>query len=378
MAGDSTRIRVLHVTFSMDFGGTEQVIAQLVRGLPEAEFVSLVACIDGNIGPMADAMRKQGVQVTALGRKPGLDWSLVRRLRDLVRRERIDVLHGHQYTPWFYAWLAALGTGAKVVFTEHGRFYPDHYRWKALWLNPVMALTSQAVVAISEATRLALARYEFIPQSRVQRIYNGIEPLTPEPGRGARVREAQGIPGTAFVLGTVARLDRVKNQGMLLDAAARMMVEDGNVWLLLIGDGPERQNLEQRADALGIRERVRFTGFQQRPGDYMQAMDLFLLTSWTEGTSMTLLEAMSLGLPCVATAVGGNPEIVEDGVTGRLVPCDDAGALYRHLCELRASPDDLARMGQQGRARFQDRFTVTKMVDAYAGLYRRISGSRSG
>lgn len=378
MSGNNRTIRILHVTFSMDFGGTEQVIAQLVRGLPEAEFVSQVACIDGSIGPMASDIRKRGVPVVALGRQPGLDWSLVHRLRELIRQEQIDVVHGHQYTPWFYAWLASRGSGARVIFTEHGRFHPDHRRWKAIWLNPLMALTSQAVVAISEATRLALARYEFIPGAKVQRIYNGIEPLTPEPGRGARVREALGIPGTAFVLGTVARLDPVKNQGMLLDAAARMMDEDGSVWLLLVGDGPERQNLEQRADALGIRERVCFTGFQERPGEFMQAMDLFLLTSWTEGTSMTLLEAMSLGLPCVATAVGGNPEIVEDGVTGRLVPCDDAGALYRHLCELRASPDDLARMGQQGRARFQDRFTVTKMVDAYAGLYRRISGSRCG
>jgi len=372
MAGDGTKIRILHVTFSMDFGGTEQVIAQLVRGLPQTEFDSLVACIDGNIGPMADGMREQGIPVIGLGRKPGLDRSLVRRLRDLVRREHIDVLHGHQYTPWFYAWLAALGTGAKVVFTEHGRFYPDHYRWKAFWLNPVMALTSGAVVAISEATRLALARYEFIPKARVQRIYNGIEPLTREPGRRQQVRQALGIPDAAFVLGTVARLDPVKNQRMLLDAAARIMQQDADVRVLLVGDGPERAQLERLVDELGIQERVLFTGFQPQPGDYMQAMDVFLLTSWTEGTSMTLLEAMSLGLPCVATAVGGNPEIVEDGVTGRLVPCDDADSLYQCLRELRASPGELVRMGQQGLAHFRDRFTVARMVGAYAGVYRRM------
>lgn len=372
MAGDGTKIRILHVTFSMDFGGTEQVIAQLVRGLPQTEFDSLVACIDGNIGPMADGMREQGIQVIGLGRKPGLDRSLVRRLRDLVRREHIDVLHGHQYTPWFYAWLAGLGTGAKVVFTEHGRFYPDHYRWKAFWLNPVMALTSEAVVAISEATRLALARYEFIPKARVLRIYNGIEPLTREPGRRQQIRQALGIPDTAFVLGTVARLDPVKNQRMLLDAAARMMQQDSEVRVLLVGDGPERAQLERLVDELGIRERVLFTGFQAQPGDYMQAMDVFLLTSWTEGTSMTLLEAMSLELPCVATVVGGNPEIVEDGVTGRLVPCDDAETLYRRLCELRDSPEVCRHMGQKGRARFLERFTVDRMVAGYAGLYRSI------
>ena len=369
MEREDQGLHVLHVTFNLDFGGTEQVIAQLVRGLPRDRFRSVVACIDGRAGPMAAGIRDSGGKVVELGRRSGIDWALVRSLRRVIREEHIDVVHGHQYTPWFYACLASMGTGVRIVFTEHGRFYPDRYRWKAAWLNPILAFRSQAIVAISKATRRALSTYEFIPRSRIQVIYNGIEPLMPRPGQREQGRGDLGIPENAFVLGTVARLDPVKNQGMLMTAAARLMHRCPDVWLVLVGDGPERVRLEQRADQLGIADRTVFTGFQPNPGDFMQLMDVFLLTSWTEGTSMTLLEAMSLGVPCVATAVGGNPEIVLHGETGHLVPCDDVEALHQTLWSLRQSPGQLKVLGQQGAARFRAEFTVDAMVARYVRLY---------
>lgn len=364
--------RVLHVTFNMGIGGTEQVIRQLVTHLPQNEFVSEVLCIDGTIGEIGRQLQKNGVEVQAFRRKKGIDLKLAIRLRRMIRDQKIDILHCHQYTPWFYGWLATRGTRARLVFTEHGRFYPDQYRYKAIFANPVMALFTDTVVAISAATRRALSRYEFIPAAKIRVIYNGIQSLDGAGAQSNGVRSRLNIPVEAFVLGTVARLDPVKNQSMMLEAFAQLCIRYPDVWLLMVGDGPDRQQLEALSSELGIAERVIFTGFQSEPAPYLATMDLFLLSSHTEGTSMTLLEAMSLGIPVVATAVGGNPEIVADGDTGYLVRPGDSESLASAVVTYRERAIDTESFAEACRNRFHERFSVETMVEAYAACYRSL------
>lgn len=366
-----TPIRILHVTFNMGIGGTEQVIRQLVTGLPSDTCVSCVACIDGYVGEIGRQLQSYNIPVFALNRSPGIDRELVRNLRSKVRELGIDVVHCHQYTPWFYGWLATLGTGTPVVFTEHGRFHPDRYRYKALPVNLVMAMTTSAIVAISRATRSALAKYEFLPKSRVQVLYNGIRGLSRNTEGARVVRRELGIPDGDFVMGTVARLDPVKNQRMMLEGFAGILEEYSDSWLLMVGDGPDRAMLEEYAVTLGVDSRVIFTGFRDQPADYLAAMDLFLLTSHTEGTSMTLLEAMSLGIPAIATAVGGNVEIVDQEKSGLLIPTEQPAALTDAIRRLRRAPDlvDSLRAGSLGR--FEARFSISHMVAGYRELYRK-------
>lgn len=364
-----SRTRIMHITFNMGIGGTEQVIRQLVTNLPGEEFDNQIVCIDGYVGELGRLVEKAGILVSSLKRQPGFDWALVRSLRQKILSDGVDVVHCHQYTPWIYGWLASLGVGARVILTEHGRFYPDRYRYKAALVNPVIALFTHRIAAISSSTRDALSRYEFIPKAKIRVVYNGIAALELAPEEVCGLKQELGIPEGHCVMGTVARMDPVKNQGMMLEAFAHVLKQHVDSWLLMVGDGPDRQRLEAMAQDLGIEKRVIFVGFIGQPAAYLAAMDLFLLTSNTEGTSMTLLEAMSLGIPTIATNVGGNPEIVEQGKTGVLTPRADAEAFARAIEELIVDPQLMSRFRKRARQVFFDRFSVASMVENYRQLY---------
>ncbi|MCH8499096.1 MAG: glycosyltransferase [Marinobacter sp.] len=365
----SRAIRVLHVTFNMGIGGTEQVIRQLVLGLPRQQVINEVLCIDGHIGPIGELLQAQDVPVTSVQRQPGFDLNLIKAIRSRLREGKFDIVHCHQYTPYLYGWLAALGTPAKVVFTEHGRFHPDRYRYKAALINPIMALLTPAVVAISSATRDALARFEFMPKGKIQVIYNGIAPLQREPEATARLRKELGIPEDAFVVGTVSRLDPVKNQAMMLRAFKLFLDQCPRGWLLMVGDGPDRQMLETLAQELSIAHRMTFTGFIKAPANHLAMMEVFLLSSHTEGTSMTLLEAMSLGIPAIVTNVGGNGEIVKPTVTGLTVPADNDRDFANALVNLEKHVAMRTDMSKASFNDFKENFLSSKMIEKYHEVY---------
>lgn len=366
-------LRILHLTFNMDIGGTEQVISQLVTHLDANQFQCTILCIDGEVGRLGAQLAEQGLAVSAMKRRPGLDWNLVRSLRDWIRTENIQLVHCHQYTPYTYGWFATRFLGVPLVFTEHGRFHPDRYRTKAALINPLMALTTQAITAISRATKLALRRYEFIPGFKVRVIYNGIEGLTSDRNEQDQLRRQLGVEPGRPIVGTVARLDKVKNQSMMIRAFRALKSRHSRACLLLVGDGPERAALERQVRELGLESDVFFTGFIVRPKAYLALMDVFLLSSFTEGTSMTLLEAMSLGIPAVVTGVGGNPEICVDGRTGRVVGNDDEVGFANAMDALLSDPDERRRMGRNAMDRFEREYSVERMVDCFAGLYQSVA-----
>ncbi|WP_417521366.1 glycosyltransferase [Marinobacter sp.] len=366
-------LRVLHVTFNMGIGGTEQVIRQLIQGMAAESVESEILCIDGHIGPIGEALQQAGVAVHKVTRKQGFDWSLIKVIRKRLRERRFDVVHCHQYTPWMYGWLAALTTRAKVVFTEHGRFYPDRYRYKAMLINPVMAMFTPSVVAISEATKDALVKYEFIPRKKIQVIYNGIAPLSRDESEAQKVREELGIPQEAFVAGTVSRLDPVKNQQMMLRAFKKFAETHPDAYLLMVGDGPDKAILMELADELGIGDHTLFTGFINKPQHHLSVMDVFLLSSHTEGTSMTLLEAMSLGIPAITTRVGGNPEIVVDGKTGILTETECVDSFAGAIRQLAGSKQLCEDLSKSSAKEFTRKFTQKQMIKSYITSYE---GSR--
>ncbi len=361
----------------MGIGGTEQVIRQLVTDLPAGRFQNRILCIDGHVGEIGKQIQNQGTEVSGIAREKGFDFSLVIKIREQIREQGIDIVHCHQYTPWVYGWLAARGTNARVIFTEHGRFHPDRYRYKAMLINPLIAMMTSAVVAISGATRTALARYEFVPPGKIQVIHNGIRALDSDLDAVASIRRELGIGGSDLVLGTVARLDPVKNQVLMLAAFAEVLKEKPNCWLLMVGDGPDRELLEGKADELGITGRTIFTGFIPQPVNYLAAMDVFLLSSHTEGTSMTLLEAMSLGIPAVATRVGGNPEIVVDGKTGLLSAPDSVPEFAGAINKLITDKSLRHQLSRESMATFRRAFSLEKMVASYELLYDRATWNQS-
>lgn len=375
-APDTNNPSVLHLTFNMGIGGTEQVIFQLISALTKKGVSSEIVCIDGHVGAIGEKLQALGVKIHILQRSGGVDRSLISALRDLIKKRGYDILHCHQYTPYFYGVLASLGTKCPVVFTEHGRFHPDRYRYKAILINPLLALATSAIVAISKATRLALARYEFIPKRKIQVIYNGIVPINVGAEDRSRLRNALGLSTDTYVLGTVSRLDPVKNQAMMIDAFSIFAKQHEKSVLLIVGDGPEREALEKKVKGSEVEARVLFTGFINNPQVHLAIMDQFLLSSFTEGTSMTLLEAMSLGKPIVATRVGGNPEIVEDRKTGLLVKSDDAMSFAQAMMELKTDQMLADSFSAQAKSRFDSSFSAESMANNYLRVYLSVIPGR--
>lgn len=363
--------RILHVTFTMEIGGTEQVIRQIAEN-SDAGCEHEIACLDGLIGSLGRALQAKGIRVTRLHRRPGFDRQLVGLLRRLIRERNISILHCHQYTPFFYGVLAALGTGARVIFTEHGRFYPERHRLRRRLVNPLLLLGCDHVTTISKATADALHRYEYVPRSRIQVIYNGIADLEPVAGTRDELLELLGLPGEFRYLGTVSRLEPIKNQAMMIRAFARLNHELPETRLILIGDGAARAGLETLAARLGLVERVIFTGFVDNASRFIRLFEVFLLSSFSEGTSMTLLEAMCLSRPAVVTDVGGNAEIVVHGETGLVTASDDEEAFAAAILQLLRDGELRLRLGRNGRNRYLERFEVARMTGAYQNLYRGI------
>lgn len=361
--------RIVHVTYDMHIGGTEKVIENLVKYTDSNLYDVDVLCLEKTIGPFGQLLIKDGFKVTALGRQPGFDIHLIMQLRQYLHVNNVDIVHGHQYTPFVYALFASIGCKAKVVFTEHGRFFPDRKRWKRFCLNPILNLLTQAVTTISSATKEALVVYENFPRKAVQVIYNGIEDTQLLSSSNSVSRTDFGIADDAIVLGAVSRLDAIKNHQLMLAALKKLPVRYAKVILLIVGDGPEREKLEKLTSDLDMVDRVIFTGFREDATRLYKIIDIFLLPSFSEGTPMTLLEAMSARVPSIVSNVGGNPEIIEHGKNGFVFPSNDLEEFCKQLTLLCESKEKRKYMGDNARLLYEERFTVECMAREYQKIY---------
>lgn len=363
--------KILHLTYDMAIGGTEQVIFQLVTGLSDDNYCCSIACLEPNLGSFGVSLREQGIETHILQRNPGFDIKLIWNIRSILRDKDIDIIHCHQYTPFVYGVLAAALSGTKVVFTEHGRFYPDRYSWKRRLLNPLLARFTHSITAISAATADALSYYEWFDRKVVQVVYNGLAQSAPRDR--TETRRKIGAGSESVVFGTITRFDPIKNLPLLVDAFDIVRKTNPDIKLLLVGDGGERDKIQEMVDKAGLGDLVVFTGYQQDTVAYMSAIDVFVLCSLSEGTSMTLLEAMSLDVCCLVTDVGGNAEIVDHDSSGYVVPSDNVHKLAVSMTLLASDSDLRSRLGRSGKSVFQKKFELGKMVDKYSQIYNEIT-----
>jgi glycosyltransferase involved in cell wall biosynthesis len=371
--------RVAHVLHGMVVAGAETLVHAMAQRMGD-EFEFSILTLDA-IGPLGEDLLARGIPVEHLGRSPGVDFGLMGRIRRQLRARRIDLVHAHQYTPWFYGTLgASLSWGRpRIVFTEHGRHYPDVRSPKRVAFNRLLAPLTDELVAVSGFVKTALETNEGLPAERVRVLYNGIDPS--QFGRPVDVpakRREQGVGEKDPVIGIAARVASVKDHATLLRAFGRVRVVRPDAKLVLAGDGELRGDLEALGDELNLGESVRFLGVRRDVPELLATWDVFCLSSLSEGTSVTLLEAMAAGLPTVVTDVGGNPEIVEHGATGLLAPRGDDAGLADAMLALLADPQRRRRMGEAGRERVTRLFTLDRMIEDYRRLYRDVlSGLRT-
>jgi len=361
--------KVLHVVISMVVGGAERLVYDMVKYPAFADTPPAVCCMDA-VGELGEKLISEGYTVRCKGRKPGLDLSMILWLRERILEEKADVVHAHQYSPIFYAVPAALlAGGVKVVYTEHGRFYPERKSWKRSLLNPVLALGVDHLVSISQATAHAMASYDNFPLRRIKVIHNGIDCSGAEVDKLAK-RSELGISEGSRIIGTAARLNSIKNIQMMLRVLKLVLQEVPEACLVIAGQGEEEKKLKAMAWELGVADQVKFIGLRFDLPEIYQLFEVFLLTSFSEGISVTLLEAMASGIPSVVTDVGGNREVVVEGETGYLLAVDGDQPMAQRICHLLQHSDLASKAGQSGKERVHSQFSVKKMMDSYSLLYK--------
>jgi glycosyltransferase involved in cell wall biosynthesis len=366
-------IGVLQVVLSLAPGGTERLVVQICQRL-QPRFRLAVCALD-EAGDWAPELRLRGIDVVPLNRGPGFRPSLGRQIAELTRRYRASVVHCHHYSPFVYGALAALlRPGLKLVYTEHGRLSDAPPSLKRRVVNPLLGRLPRASYAVSHALRRSMIA-EGYPAGRVEAIHNGVE-LDPAPPLLSRAdaRAVLALPPHAFVVGTIARLNPVKDIGGLIEAVARARQFVPNLVLAIVGDGEERASLEAAATGAGVTGAVRFGGHRDDARRLLPGFDVYVNSSISEGISLTILEAMAASVPVIATRVGGTPEIVADGESGFLVPARQPEALAAAIKAL-ASDDELrGRIGDAGRVTVEQHFTLDRMVDRYAEVYEELGG----
>ncbi|MEW6486466.1 MAG: glycosyltransferase [Thermodesulfobacteriota bacterium] len=360
-------VRVAHVLYSFGTGGLEKGIATVVRGASPG-FAHTVVCLTGS--GASERLLPPATPVVALGKPPGNSPAFLWRLSRVLRRLAPDVVHTRNWSGIDGVLAARLAGLQDVVHGEHGWGMddPEGSSPRRLRVRRFVQRWVREYTCVSQAM-VGWLRREVGVRRPITQIYNGIDALRYRPGpEGQALRETLGIAPNSFVLGVVGRLDPIKDHATLFRAFSRLHAADVGARLLVLGDGPERSRLESEAG-----EGVLFLGDRREVPELLRVLDVFVLPSRNEGISNTILEAMAAGLPVVATRVGGNPELVQDGLTGALVPPGDALALAAALEHYRAQPEAARTHGEAGRARVLERFAVDRMVASYEAVWARVA-----
>jgi glycosyltransferase involved in cell wall biosynthesis len=343
------------------------VINQVIHGRRLGQDVA-VLCLERE-GVLADRARKLGAEVACVHKRPGVRIGVVWSIRKHLRRIRPHVIHTHQIGPLFYTGLAARGLGVPlIVHTEHGKVNYSGRR-RTRWLGRLAARHASLFYCLTLDMADAVAAAGIVPPSRLRVIRNGIDTAFYQERRDpASVRAALGIPLDAPLIGTVGRLNEIKRQDVLLRAFARVVSGYvAHAHLVLVGDGPLQADLAVLAAQLRIEDRVHFTGYQADTRAHVQAMDVFALTSRSEGMPQALLEACVAQVPVVASRVGGIPEVIRQGETGMLVEVGDVDALATTLAALLADRAGATAMARRASEFVIARFDVARMAADYHG-----------
>ena len=359
---------VVQVVLEIDRGGLETMCADLAIEIAQRGYRSVVVGLDRG-GGLEPRLAAGGVEFVSMGGRRIRDPRFYLNVASTLRALRPVAVHTHSFGPLVYAVPAKwLGGGRRLVNTEHSIEYLLERRDFRRVLH-LFARSIDRFVVLGERMRRYYVNEIGVPADRMRVIPNGVAVAPPStPQRRVAARQALGL-GEGFLVTTVGRLAQEKNFPMLLDAFARATAGQPQAQLVFVGDGSEREPLVQQADALGIGGRVQFLGWRKDVGQLLPAFDLFVLSSFSEGLPMAMLEAMSAGVPVVSTAVGDIPDVIADGVTGRLTAPDDGAAMAAALGELAAAPETRRRLGEAGRQRVIERFSRGAMVDAYLDAY---------
>lgn len=371
------QIKVMHIGGSLRYGGAEKSLIGLVNNLDKKCFNVAVCYLFGN-GPLEQELDTNGVEVIKLHlTKANLLLSLYRLFR-IMRIYQPDIVHTHLFSPGVLGRVVAKLAGVPVIIAhEHGLTL-----WKKKWhiMYERWAIRFTDVrIAISEAVRQNRIAREKTASEKIVTIPNGVDIAYFAPSRWERgnSRAELGLSRDSFCIGTVARLTEAKGLKYLLLAMKRVNKSIPDVILLIVGDGPLREELEEYSRELGIDNAVIFTGYRSDTPRMLAAMDVFVLASVREGLGVSLLEAMAMQKPVIATRVGGIPEVIQDGVDGILIPPTDANELARAIINIFKDREFSDNLALNARKRIVEYFSIESTAKRIGSLYQELIAEKT-
>jgi glycosyltransferase involved in cell wall biosynthesis len=363
-------MKVMYLIWSLGYGGAEKMVCSLALDHgPDVE--PLVCCLDDE-GYHAPQLKERGIQVIALNKKRGFDFSVFRQLRQIIRTEGVQLVNSHLWSANLYARLLKITCNVPLVAVEHN---VDMWKkWYHFAIDRVLAARADAYIYVSQAVSNFYRENVPATQSRRRVIYNGIE-LAPyrETGDNRRaILDHFNADNDAFLLINIGRLVEAKNQAELVRVTRALVDKGHDVYTLIVGDGPLRGELEREINAAGMQDRFWLTGNRDDVPLLLKGCDLFVLTSGWEGLPLVVLETMSAGTLPVFYDVGGTAEIVRDGLDGFKIPAGDTQAMIDTLDGLLHRPQEIVRCAENGRTRALAEFDTRNMVNQYEVLFSQI------
>jgi len=352
--------KILHLVLSLNVGGLEKFAIALSSNYSD-NIVPVIACLD-EVGGLGE--NEQNIKILALTNKSTSKVFKVIKVLQFLKNNKFDLIHTHNLAAHFYGAVASLVLGIPLVHTKHGTDYPKDFR--KILIERFAFKFSKMIVGVSDDVKEQYIKQTGCSKQKITSILNGVD-------LACFNKIQQVAKSTSSVnIGIVARLSLEKDHRTLLKSFAIALNNNPDLRLTIVGDGPEMNNLQKLACNLSIANNVHFLGNRFDIPDVLSNLDIFVLSSQTEGISISLLEAMASGLPCIATDVGGNPEVIINNITGFIVRQENDQELANKILELASDPLLRFRMGSAGRTRVIEHFSVKETAKSYEHLYKLV------
>jgi sugar transferase (PEP-CTERM/EpsH1 system associated) len=367
-------LHILHVVRAgRAAGGMETGIVNVANALPSDRFRISICALDTR-QTFSERINRSDAEYHLLPKtSAGIEWGLVPRLAQLIRRTRVDLVHSHNWGSFLYSVLAAKWAGVPIVHGEHGKNLGElnETNRAKVWTKRLLGRRIDRLVTVSQSLADEWAAYG-VPLQKIEWIPNGVDTERFRPrGEKPELRRKFGLPERDFVVGSVGRFDPIKNYAVLVEAFALLALAFPGSRLAFLGDGQQESDLRETAKRLGVSDRISWLGRRSDPQDFLPALDVFVLPSLSEGMSNVVLEAMASGMPVICADLPAHREVYQPGQEGVTIsPCDPQ-TLSEAIAALLCDADRRVSLGAAARARVLAQFDLRCMISRYESLYSR-------
>jgi len=374
---------IAHVIYRLGIGGLENGLTNLINHMSVDKYRHIIICLKGST-QFRERLKRKDVQIIDLKKKDGQDWRSFIRFYRILKQYKVDIIHTRNLAAIEYQVPAFLAGVKYRVHSEHGwdTFDPEGNNKKYQYLRRLLSPLIKVFIPLSLHLQDYLIEKVKIPKYKIQRICNGVDIKKFYPEKVKQLVSDCPLPFDKknVYIGTVGRMHGVKDQITLVTAFITLMQAHqefiGQVYLILVGDGPLRQEATDLLEKYQLLQYAWLPGEREDIADIMRALDIFVLPSQAEGISNTILEAMATGLPVIATAVGGNPELVKQGATGLLVPPSEPEVMAQAMLSLLIDKEKRQQLSENSHQRVIENFSIQAMVTKYTKVYDSLGFKR--